>query len=410
MAGTRRLNDLAESAGALFALHEGPAVVALSGGADSAALAWLCVRAGKQTRAVHVNHGLAHSGRLEFAARSISDDLGIDLDVVAIEVPSGSSPEGQARKARYEALVDSIRPGEVLLTAHTLDDDAETVLLNLIRGTGTRGLAGIPRWRSPSIARPALDLRRAELREIAGLAGLEYFDDPMNADLGLTRNWIRRVVIPEMERANPRLRESLHRSAQLVEADSALVEDVARSAPLQIRDGGARISCGQLLALPEPAASRVLMHMIGHVLGPTAVSADRVSRMWSVLRGESASQEIGGGAVAGKVGPMLVLRVLTASDSPSELRLEPGTQGIGDLEFEVLVVQRPALVVPLSAWAATFPPATELVARPDGVVTANGEEAWIVGERRLPVAWYEPGTVGYLSVVAREGTGWTSSR
>ena len=295
----------------------------------------------------------------------------------------------------------------MLLTAHTLDDDAETVLLNVIRGTGSRGLAGIPLWRSPSIARPALDVRRAELREIAALAGLEYFDDPMNADLGLTRNWIRMVVIPELERANPRLRESLHRSARFVEAESALVEEMARSAPLQIRDGGARVSCGQLMALPEPVASRVLIRMIGHVLGTTAVSADRVTRMWSVLRGDSASQEIGRGAIAERVGPMLVLRVATAEHPPSALKLEPGLQRIGDLEFDVMVAERPSAVVPLSAWAATFPPDTELVARPDGVVTANGEQAWIVGTKRLPVAWYEPGTVGYLSVVAREGAGWT---
>ncbi len=407
MVGTRRLKELAESVGARLTLHDGPVVVALSGGADSAALAWLCVRFGTQTRAVHVNHGLNHSARLESAARSISQALGIDLDVVRVEVSDGPSPEGQARAARYAVFVDVIRQGEVLLTAHTLDDDAETVLLNLIRGTGSRGLAGIPRWRSPEIARPALDVRRAELREIAGLAGLEYFDDPMNTDLGLTRNWIRRSVIPELERANPRLRESLHRSAQFVEAESAVAEEMARSTPLQVRDGGARIPCGQLLALPEPVASRVLMRMIVHVLGAAAVSADRVARMRSVLVGDSASQEIGRGAVVEKVGPMLVLRRATVDDAPSARKLEPGLQRIGHLEFDVLLVQEPSLTVPLSAWVATFPEDTELVARPDGVVTANGEDAWIVGEKRLPVAWYEPGSVGYLSVTAREGTGWT---
>lgn len=407
MAGTRRLKELAESADARLHLHERPAVIALSGGADSAALAWLYVRADKRTRALHVNHGLTHSDRLESAARAISDALGIDLDVVTVEVPIGSSPEGQAREARYSAFLDVLQPGEVLLTAHTLDDNAETVLLNLIRGTGSRGLAGIPRWRSTSISRPALDLRRSEMREIAVLAGLQFFDDPMNADLALTRNWIRKVVIPELEKANPRLRESLHRSAQFVDAESALVEEMARSAPLQVRDGGARVSCGQLLALPEPAASRVLMQMIDQVLGTTAVSADRVARMWSVLRGESASQEIGGGAIAETAGAMMVLRLATGGGSPSALTLEPGTQSVGNLEFDVLMVQRPSPVVPLSTWAATFPPDTELVAHPDGVVTANGEEAWIVGKERLPVAWYEPGTVGYLSVVAREGAGWT---
>lgn len=410
MAGTRRLNELGESAVARLTLPEGPLVVALSGGADSAALAWLCARAGNQPRAVHINHGLAHADCLESAAKSIADALEIDLEVVSVEVASGPSPEGRAREARYGAFAGAIRPGESLLTAHTLDDDAETVLLNLIRGTGTKGLAGIPRRRSPSISRPALDLRRSELREIAGLAGLGYVDDPMNEDLGLTRNWIRTIVIPELESANPHLRESVHRAAQFVEAESAVIEDLTRSAPLQVRDGGARIARGQLLALPEPVASRALISMIRHVLGVTGATADRVSRMWSVVRGESARQEIGGGATAELVGPMLVLRIGTEHKDKAEQALEPGLHSIGDLEFEVLAMQRPPRVIPLSAWTATFPLSTELVARTDGVVMADGEEAWIVGEKRLPVAWYEPGTVGYLSVTAREGTGWTSSR
>jgi tRNA(Ile)-lysidine synthetase-like protein len=409
MAGTRRLNELGESARGRLTLPEGSLVVALSGGADSAALAWLCVRAEREVRAVHVNHGFSHSQRLEAAARSISDALDIDLDVVTVDVPAGSSPEARAREARYSAFAGAVRSAEILLTAHTLDDDAETVLLNLIRGTGTRGLAGIPRWRPPSIARPALDVRRAEMREIAALARLPYYDDPMNADLGLTRNWIRAIVIPELETANPRLRESLHRSAQFVEAESAVIEDMARSTKLQLRDGGARVATGQLLTLPEAVASRILIRMIDHVSGATAISADRVSRMWSVARGESTSQEIGGGAVAESVGPMLVLRVKAGLEAPPAQVLEPGLQILGNLEFEVLVMQRSSAVIPLSPWVATFPSGTELVARAGGIVTANGEEAWIVGKKRLPVAWYEPGTVGYLSVTAREGTGWTSS-
>lgn len=410
MVGTRRLSELAESALERLALPDSSLVIALSGGADSAALAWLCVRAEREIRAVHVNHGFTHSGRLESAARSISAALDTDLEVVDVVVPAGSSPEARAREVRYGALTDTMRPGEVLLTAHTLDDDAETVLLNLIRGTGTRGLAGIPRWRSPSIARPALDVRRAEMREIASIAGLGFFDDPMNADLELTRNWIRTVVIPELEMANPRLRETLHRSAEFVEAESAVIEDIARSADLQVREGGARIARGQLLTLPEAVGSRILIRMIDHVLGSGAVSADRVSRMWSVARGDAEREEIGGGAVAELEGPMLVLLSPDGHEDPPERSLEPGHQIIGGLEFEVRAVQRVARAIPLSHWVATFPAGAELVARADGIVTAGGEDAWIVGKKRLPVAWYEPGTVGYLSVIAREGTGWTSSR
>lgn len=414
MAGPRRLTELAESASSRLELPEGPLVVGLSGGADSAALAWLCVRGGRETRSVHVDHGLRHSDRLREAAVAIAGMLGIDLDVVRVDVSSGASPEGQARRARYRAFSEATRPGESLLTAHTLDDDAETILLNLVRGTGTRGLAGIPRWRPVAIVRPALGLRRGEMREMAGLAGLPFVDDPMNDDLALTRNWLRNVIIPRLEAANPRLRESLHRAGELVASESAVIEDMARAVGPELAAGAARVARSQLLTVAEPVASRVLIHMIEHVLGWTAVTGERIARMWSVTRGEASRQEIGGGAVAELVGAMLVLTLHDGDpDRDTEMderALLPGVNRAGRYEFEVLAVGSVARVVPLSNWSAIFPPGTELVARSDGVVTADGEEAWIVGEKRLPVAWYEPGTVGYLSVIAREGTGWTSSR
>ena len=128
--------------------------MALSGGADSAALAFLVLRSSPESRAVHVNHSLPYSGRLEAAAREVASMLGIPLQVATVSVPEGSSPEGRARAVRYRALTDSADHGEVILTAHTLDDQAETVLFNILRGTGSRGLSGIPVWRPPNINRP----------------------------------------------------------------------------------------------------------------------------------------------------------------------------------------------------------------------------------------------------------------
>lgn len=410
MVETRRLKALRESAGARLALPDRFLIVALSGGADSAALAYLCARQVPNVRALHVNHGLRHSAVLESAARSIAQDLELSLTIETVDVPDGPSPEGQARRARYEAFGDGLGPNEVVLTAHTQDDNAETVLLNAIRGTGLRGLRGIPYHRTPSVYRPILEVRRAETRELANLVGLGFVDDPMNEDLSLTRNWIRRVIIPQLEQANPRLVESLSRTSWLVEREAALVDEVSREVVPTLGEGAAKVARSVLLAAPESVADRVIIGMLAHVIGDSAVTAERVGRLRSVLKGHSDRQQVGGGAIAETSGAMLIVSGTVDDDEPADIELSPGHHRTGRLEFEVLSLDEPCRVLPLSRWAAVFPAGTRLVARSDGFVTADGEEAWIPGEKRLPVAWYEPGTVGYLSVVAREGTGWTSSR
>ncbi len=408
MVETRRLTELAGSAAARLQLPEGNLVVGLSGGADSAALAWLCLEQRRRTRVLHVNHGLPHSNRMESAARSIAKALAIDVEVVGVELSEGASPEGRARNARY-AVFEAVE-AEALLTAHTLDDDAETVLLNLIRGAGPRGLSGIPYHRPPSIYRPALDLRRAETRELAQLAGLEFVDDPMNEDLNLTRNWIRQFIVPQLESVNTKLAESLHRTSRLLRLELGHLEESASLYRPTVATGTAKAPRAVLLTIPSAIAGRVLMEMLEHVLGRAAVTEPRIARMWSVLRGDSVSQELGRGAVVEMKGPMLVVRTQGHPGLESPAALIPGVHRVGGLEFDVRSSTEACRVLPLSNWAAVFPRDTDLVARPDGVVTANGQEAWVPGEKRLPVAWYQSGDVGYLSVVAREGTGWTSSR
>src|SRR5690554_6166813 len=144
MAGTRRLTALAAEARSRLDLPDGDLVVALSGGADSAALAWLVGEEGRSVRAIHVDHGFPGSPLMRRAAMAVAAALDIPLEIVAVTVPEGPSPENQARIARYAALAAALKEGETLLTAHTADDNVETVIINLARGTGTRGLAGIP--------------------------------------------------------------------------------------------------------------------------------------------------------------------------------------------------------------------------------------------------------------------------
>ena len=161
---------------------------------------------------------------MERAARAVADKLSLELDVVEAAIGDGASPEAMARAARYDALYNALDPGEVLLVAHTLDDQAETVLANVLRGTGVAGLAGMPATRG-RLARPLLDVRRDTLRELSHLAGLPFDDDPANLDLSLRRNFIRHRLLGVIERSvAPGASASLVRLAQISSEESALLD------------------------------------------------------------------------------------------------------------------------------------------------------------------------------------------
>jgi tRNA(Ile)-lysidine synthase len=414
MVATRRLNGLVGRLESLLELHPGQPLVALSGGADSAAMAFLVARKFAKLRAVHVNHSLRDSSRLEAAATAIASKLGIPLQVVTVVVPHGSSPEGQARAVRYQALVEASGPGEVILTGHTLDDQAETVLHNILRGTGTRGLTGISSWRAPNISRPMLRITRSETRELALLAGLPYFDDPTNDETGLTRNAIRRKLMPDLLRFNPQLMSALARMADSVRADSDALDQEAATLPVMVEDDRAQVAVGALACVDRPIANRALASMAGRFREHASLGAEEMARVWRVIDGSSETEELAGGLVVRRVGPMLRLEHLDVKTRDNaRVALGPGSHRVGDTVFEVDLVDEVCQVAPLGTWGAVFRPDANLVATTDGgvgvVVEVNGEPAWVPGLRRAPVAWYEPATRGYLSVSAREESGWTSS-
>jgi tRNA(Ile)-lysidine synthetase-like protein len=389
-------------------------VIALSGGADSAALAFLVALAATDVRAVHVNHSFPNSPRLEKAAIAIASKVGIPLQVVTVAVPDGSSPEGQARAVRYQALIEASDLGEVILTGHTLDDQAETVLLNILRGTGPRGLGGIPTWRPPNVNRPILRITRSDTREMALLAGLPFFDDPMNDDRGLTRNAIRLQVLPDLLRFNPQLMIGLARMADAVRADSEYLDVEAAKLPVMLDDRRAQIAVGALSSVEPAVANRALATMAGRFREHSSLGAEELARVWRVIDGESMMEELTGGLVVRRSGPMLRFEPPDVmSPVTTRVALKPGSHRLGDTVFEVDLVDEVCRVAPLGTWGAIFRPDVELIATVDNgdavVVEADGERAWVPGVRRAPVAWYEPATRGYLSVSAREESGWTSS-
>ena len=238
--------------------------VAYSGGLDSTALlAALALgsRARPQLRALHINHGL-HAGADACAAhcQSFAQRVGVPLTVIGVEVPRtrGASLEAQARATRYAALARALHPGEVLLTAHQADDQAETVLLQLLRGAGVAGLAAMPplmRFAAGSLARPLLERSRAELAAWVQERRLAWIEDATNADERLDRNYLRRQVLPRIRSRWPAAAHALARSARHAAQAQRLLEELGRADVNKCADG-ADLSVPALRALtPERRAN-----------------------------------------------------------------------------------------------------------------------------------------------------------
>ncbi|MGD9597326.1 MAG: tRNA lysidine(34) synthetase TilS [Steroidobacteraceae bacterium] len=198
--------------------------VAFSGGGDSLALLAAIATVARRRprlalRALHVDHGLdAASGHWARRCRALAGAQGVRFGVrrVAVAAGPGESLEAAARTARYAAFARALAPGECLLTAHHLDDQAETVLLQLLRGAGVAGLAAMPA-RAPLgrgwLLRPLLDVPRAALRDYARRRRLEWIEDPMNADPRFDRVFVRQAVLPPLLGRWPGAVRALARSA-----------------------------------------------------------------------------------------------------------------------------------------------------------------------------------------------------
>ncbi len=242
-------------------------LAACSGGADSlalaAALAFEAPRAGLRAGAVSVDHGL-HPGSAEVARRvreTCAGPLGLDpVLLTRVAVGRSGGPEAAARTARYAALERlAAEAGAVaVLLGHTLDDQAETVLLGLARGSGTRSLAGMPAVRGV-FRRPLLGVPRAVVRAACAARGLAPWEDPSNADRRLARARARHEALPALEAAlGPGVAAALARSAAALREDAdALDELAARRDPFRADpDGAAGSSAAVTELLAAPAALR----------------------------------------------------------------------------------------------------------------------------------------------------------
>ncbi len=262
-------------------------VVALSGGLDSTVVLHALVSSSvaEAVRVIHVDHGLhPDSPTWRAHCRRICEDLRVDFSdaVVQAKARPGESPEEAARTARYGRLHLETAGGETILTGHHADDQLETVLLQLFRGAGPAGLAGMPalaRFGRGWLCRPVLGFRRAELATWARERELTWLEDPSNREIGYDRNFLRHEVLPAVERRWPSAALSALRSAshcaEAVELMGALAD--ADLGDLS-RDGRPVVSA--LAGLNSPRQRNVLRRWLSR----NGLVAPDTTRMESILR------------------------------------------------------------------------------------------------------------------------------
>ncbi len=268
-----------------------PLGVAFSGGPDSLALLLLAAAAFPgEVRAATVDHGLREESAAEAAlAARICDALGVPHATLRVAVAAGASVQAQARAARYNALAGwmASQGAATLLTAHHLDDQAETLLMRLLRGAGVAGLAGI-RARRPiaggTLLRPLLGWRRAELAEVTAASGLAFALDPSNRDQGFDRVRLRRLLA-EAPWLDP---VPLARSAAaLADAEEALQASAARAFGEAVEEGE-----GHLLLRPANVTRelrRRLLLACLHRFAPDAKPrGEQVGELLATLEGGGA--------------------------------------------------------------------------------------------------------------------------
>lgn len=245
-------------------------VVGLSGGMDSMVLLDVLLRlapkldlAKRQIKALHINHGISPNAyKWERFCRAACADIGIGFQARRVVVERGSPDglENAARRARYEIF--SRTKADKILLAHHQDDQAETLLFNLLRGSGIRGAAGIPESRG-RVLRPLLGVGRLAIEEYAHCHKMSWVEDESNLDSAFTRNYIRQEVFPLLRRRFPSASASLAAAAGRFSEALSLLDELA------VQDFGSESPCfplpiNQLKELSEPRARNLLRYLLAN--------------------------------------------------------------------------------------------------------------------------------------------------
>lgn len=267
-------------------------VVAYSGGLDSSALLYCVAELRRQNSdfsavpllAIHVDHGL-HADSADWSTQCASFATTNAVEFLALQVAvdtqAGKGVEAAARDARYSALKSQLRDGDWLISAHHRDDQAETLLLNLIRGSGPAGIAGIaearhfgPGW----LVRPLLAVDQATIREYATAASISWLDDPSNQDPRFDRNFLRHEVMPVLAKRWPDIAQRLHRSANHAGEATGLMAELARMDMRAVGGRPRRLDIEGLQGLGLPRQKNLLRFALRE-LGLTTPSTEWLDRV-----------------------------------------------------------------------------------------------------------------------------------
>jgi tRNA(Ile)-lysidine synthase len=276
-------------------------IVAYSGGLDSHVLLHLisALRADLDQRsvmAVHVNHGLSENApQWEAHCQARCAKLGVPLSQFEIDARAevGESPEATAREGRYAIFASIMEEGDCLLTAHHEDDQAETLLLQLLRGAGPRGLAAMPpsaRFADGWHARPLLGYSRDELLDYAQQHNLSWIDDESNSDTRFDRNFLRHEIMPKLKTRFPGMAATLSRSASLCAEAAELLANTAAEDLTQLQLSEEALSITGLQALGEIRA-RNLLHQWCRERNLPAPSAAQLQCVWDEVVGAAEDSE-----------------------------------------------------------------------------------------------------------------------
>lgn len=309
---------------AAFERQAGRILVAVSGGVDSLALLVGAAEvAAARTGVASLDHGLRPESAAEVErVRQLARSFGLPFHTEALGLSPGPGAEARARAARYAALERiALQNGyAAIATAHTADDQAETLLMRLARGSALRGAAAI-RAEGPRLLRPLLGVRRADTESAVASAGLEPVRDPSNADPGLFRTRIRSQVLPVLcQAAGPAVVERLARFARSAAEDEELLAGLAAEALARVRDG-AGLDAVAVRALPWPIRARVLrswLEALGHPV------SDRLLRSVAEAIDRGGRTGLPGRAVVGAEGGWVRMLPRQGMVEPAALELRAG--------------------------------------------------------------------------------------
>ena len=334
-----KVREAAEKYGVFRGLRK-KIIVAFSGGADSSVLlGWLCANAGEfglDVEAFHVDHMIRGEEAERDAGFCLARcrELGVYFESVRRDVPAlarewGCGLEEAGRRARYEAFAEvrARRGADAVATAHHADDNLETVIFNLARGTGTRGLCGIPPVRE-GVVRPLILCTRAEIAEYAAEKGIPFIEDATNESDEYRRNYIRHNLAPALRELNPRAAEAVSRMSELLRADDEWLTAEAKKLLEAAASGPAepvrRYSCAAVAVHHRAVADRAIAEAAriagaeGKINLAAAAGAVRDRRDTLVSVGGGLAIEIYRGSFA------FVADTRGAEEPEFDITLEPG--------------------------------------------------------------------------------------